>query len=304
MKLIRMLALATFMATLATAQSTTSSGQQPAATSPSPTPTPAATKAGATIRKPSAATGKPQATPSATLATTAKNPAASRKTQTSTKQAPANSKTGAAGKLQSTTGATTGATAGKPPVSTGPFTPAHKGSGPQGAVKTTAKPVAKPVKKTPVVGTIKAKTPAKAVKNTNVAGKTPPPAAGTQTTPPAPEKKAAKRPAGANGRRDPFLSIIRAVTAGAATSNCSTGKRCLSIPELVLQGTVRDISGKMIAVVANSGHRTYTLRENDQVFNGSVEKITTDSIIFREFVKDALGRESAREVVKKMSPTS
>jgi hypothetical protein len=72
----------------------------------------------------------------------------------------------------------------------------------------------------------------------------------------------------------------------------------------MLQGTVRDISGKMLAVVVNNAHRTFTLRENDQLFNGSVEKITTDSIIFREFVKDALGRETAREVVKKMGPAS
>jgi hypothetical protein len=60
----------------------------------------------------------------------------------------------------------------------------------------------------------------------------------------------------------------------------------------------------MMAVVANSTKKTYFLRENDQVFNGSVEKITSDSIIFREYVKDPLGRETAREVVKKLVPTS
>ena len=76
------------------------------------------------------------------------------------------------------------------------------------------------------------------------------------------------------------------------------------IPELVLQGTVKDTSGKMMAVVANSIKKTYFLRENDQVFQGSVEKITSDSIIFREYVKDALGRETAREVVKKLVPQS
>jgi len=65
---------------------------------------------------------------------------------------------------------------------------------------------------------------------------------------------------------------------------------------------VKDISGKMMAVVVTSAKKTYTLREKDQVFNGSVEKITTDSVIFREFVKDAVGRESAREVVKKVNP--
>jgi hypothetical protein len=125
-------------------------------------------------------------------------------------------------------------------------------------------------------------------------------------TVPAPplEKKGPTKLMGAAGRRDPFISPIRAVSSGSPTGNCTTGKRCLAIPELILQGTVRDISGKMMAIVITSNHRTYTLRENDQVFNGSVEKITSDSIIFREFVRDAVGRESAKEVVKKLSPTS
>jgi Tfp pilus assembly protein PilP len=88
----------------------------------------------------------------------------------------------------------------------------------------------------------------------------------------------------------------------APAPTCTSGKRCLAIPELVLQGTVKDVSGKMLAVVANTSHKTYFLRESDQVFNGSVEKITSDSIVFREFVKDPLGRETAREVVKKLVP--
>jgi Tfp pilus assembly protein PilP len=118
------------------------------------------------------------------------------------------------------------------------------------------------------------------------------------------EKKAPAKLMGAAGRRDPFISPIRTVSTGSPTGNCTSGKRCLAIPELILQGTVRDISGKMLAIVVTSNRRTYTLRENDQVYNGSVEKITSDSIIFREFVRDAVGRESAKEVVKKLSPTS
>jgi len=118
------------------------------------------------------------------------------------------------------------------------------------------------------------------------------------------EKKAPVKMIGANGRRDPFVSPIRAVGNVGPNPGCAGGKRCLSIPELVLQGTVKDISGRMMAVVSNSTRHTYTLRENDQVFNGSVEKITTDSVVFREFVKDALGRETAREVVKKLGPIS
>jgi Tfp pilus assembly protein PilP len=120
----------------------------------------------------------------------------------------------------------------------------------------------------------------------------------TEPKPPAPAKLL-----GAAGRRDPFVSPIRSASA-VTSQSCASGKRCLAIPELVLQGTVRDVTGKMMAVVSTSNRRTYTLRENDQVYNGSVEKITSDSIIFREFVKDAVGRETAKEVVKKMGPTS
>ncbi len=137
-------------------------------------------------------------------------------------------------------------------------------------------------------------TPAKPVKAALVPAKPAPPL----------EKKGPTKLMGSAGRRDPFISPIRTVSTGSPAGNCTSGKRCLAIPELILQGTVRDISGKMLAIVVTSNRRTYTLRENDQVYNGSVEKITSDSIIFREFVRDAVGRESAKEVVKKLSPTS
>ena len=102
------------------------------------------------------------------------------------------------------------------------------------------------------------------------------------------------------GRRDPFVSPIRSSTGIPLRPNCSTGKRCLYIPELLVQGTVRDLNGKMVAVVVNQARHTYFLRESDQVFNGSVQRITTDSVIFREYVTDSLGRESVHEVVKRV----
>jgi hypothetical protein len=55
--------------------------------------------------------------------------------------------------------------------------------------------------------------------------------------------------------------------------------------------------------VAGGSHRSYFLRENDQVFNGSVQKITNDSVIFRESVTDSLGRQNTHEVVKKVNPS-
>jgi type II secretory pathway component PulC len=78
----------------------------------------------------------------------------------------------------------------------------------------------------------------------------------------------------------------------------------LYIPELVVKGIAKDTDGQMMAVVVGGANkRAYFLRENDQVFNGSVEKITSDSVIFREFASDTLGRESAHEVVKRIPKT-
>lgn len=107
------------------------------------------------------------------------------------------------------------------------------------------------------------------------------------------------------GRRDPFVSAIRtANSSGPAAPPCATGKRCLSIPELTLHATVKDATGKMMAMVVTPSNRMYILRESDQVFNGSVVKITADSVIFREYSTDKLGHESAHEVVKKLAPSS
>lgn len=105
---------------------------------------------------------------------------------------------------------------------------------------------------------------------------------------------------GAAGRRDPFMSIIRNAPTSASGPNCSVGKRCLFIPELELKGIAKDPEGQMLAVVVSNTHRAYFLRENDQVFNGSVQKITSDSVVFREFATDHLGRETAHEVVKRI----
>jgi Tfp pilus assembly protein PilP len=112
-----------------------------------------------------------------------------------------------------------------------------------------------------------------------------------------PKKEEAKTYA-ANGRRDPFLSpvISRTMTG----SGCSTGKRCLAIDQINLQGVVKSDSG-MIAVVVNALNKAYFLRENDPVFNGYVVKITGDSIIFKETIEDKMGKPLEREVTKKIS---
>lgn len=297
MKLIQILALATAMATMATAQNSSTNGQTSGAAKPSPTPASATAsskaKAKKTAPKPAAATNsQAPAKPAAHSATLPGKPAV-KTTSAPVKQAgkapqraPVKVKAASAPVIAVKTGtqATNTNKGAKPAVIAAK--PAHV---------TAAKPA--PVTAAKKTSTQAKKAPAKPA--------TPTPKV-TQVGTAAPEKpKPVTRVFGPRGRRDPFVSPIRTGSANNGPSpNCTTGKRCLAIPELVLQGTVKDTTGKMLAVVANSTKKTYFLRENDQVFNGSVEKITSDSIIFREFVKDALGRETAREVVKKLVPSS
>lgn len=103
------------------------------------------------------------------------------------------------------------------------------------------------------------------------------------------------------GKRDPFLSPL--VAAGTRNSSCTTGKRCLVVDQIVLKGVVQMRNGNL-ALVENAGKHSYPLHENDVLYDGSVVKISGDSVTFREESKDILGRPVSREVVKKVTTPS
>lgn len=102
------------------------------------------------------------------------------------------------------------------------------------------------------------------------------------------------------GRRDPFVSVIMPGKGEADSANCKTGKKCLVIDQIVLKGIVQMKTGN-IALVENQAKRPYVLHENDSLFNGSVQSISGDTIIFKQTVTDLLGHTSTKEVVKKVS---
>jgi hypothetical protein len=328
MKLIQILALATAMATMATAQNS-GANSQPQAT-PSPTPTPAAASKTSGTAKPATKKAASSGQKSGDKAT-AGTPAKASSTNTAAKADAAGKGGTASNSTKPVVKTTTAPVKAQTPAGTqakGAPTPvvvAKDGAKAPTTKKTEAKKTeAKkadtkkaPAAKTPAVIAVK---PAAAAKKTgtNKVDADVRPTAKPPAKAPAPQgvqqpasTKTEEKPRpsvksfGSHGRRDPFVSpIVSKDGISRPAQNCTSGKRCLVIPELVLQGTVKDTSGKMMAVVANSVKKTYFLRENDQVFQGSVEKITSDSIIFREYVKDALGRETAREVVKKLVPPS
>jgi hypothetical protein len=107
------------------------------------------------------------------------------------------------------------------------------------------------------------------------------------------------------GRRDPF-KLPPPVVPGQAggeevTGPLPTGKRGLLVNRVRLEGIVRlDTTNTLIAVVDTNANRAYFLRENDQLYDGVVSKITPDSVSFKQNVLEPNGRVSVREVVKRL----
>jgi len=194
------------------------------------------------------------------------------------------SKTSAATKSANKT-ATSKATTTKP--ATAKATTAKTATTKTATAKAT-KPAAPPAKARPAHSPMAAKPAAKAVHHT-----APKPAPATTASAAAP----APSPAAETARkRDPFVNPVQAVREGRGDA-CQGGKRCLAANEIVLRGIVKAQSG-MIAVVESSAQRTYFLRENDAIYNGFVQKITPDTVTFREHFTDNLGRDAQRDIVK------
>jgi Tfp pilus assembly protein PilP len=257
---------------------------------------------------------KPAATPANSSATTqTAKPPATDKAAPATKPAPAAAKPTAATAKPATAAAKPAPASAKPaPAGTTPTTTkaAVAPAKPEKEVHATTKPPAV-VKPVPVVV---AKTPAPAKKP--AVAEAHKPAVVEKKKPSAPKvvkaeaPKPVAKPASVKeetttrvssnaGKRDPFVSpIVRATSTGGPV--CETGKRCLMVDQIQLKGIVKSPNG-YIAVVENALKRAYFLRENDPVFNGSVVKITGDSVVFRESTTDKLGKQGTREVVKKVN---
>jgi Tfp pilus assembly protein PilP len=195
--------------------------------------------------------------------------------------------------------------------SSAPAPVAASSGGSQGAVNNPApvksKALAVPQGKATVAGVAPSKAPSPAAakdnkKSTAIAVNPPaepqPTVAVEDKKNPVETKKEEPKTYSANGRRDPFLSPV--ISRTVLGSGCNTGKRCLAIDQINLQGVVKSDSG-MIAVVVNALNKAYFLRENDPVFNGYVVKITGDSVIFKETIEDKMGKPFEREVTKKIS---
>jgi hypothetical protein len=154
------------------------------------------------------------------------------------------------------------------------------------------------------------------------------PAKGTASKPAAPATKSAKsgkpakgatktakaaKPAAAATKseapvsvshRDPFEPLVGKKTEGnGMPTNLPPGKAGLLIATTNVDGLVRSPNG-MIAVVSNPQKRVYFIREGDRLYDGQVEKIGLDGVVFRQTGKDAFGKPVEHVVTKRIYPSA
>lgn len=101
-------------------------------------------------------------------------------------------------------------------------------------------------------------------------------------------------------RRDPFRSLQVGPEDVVGGRPLPPGKRGLVISQLTLVGVVSTPTEKIAVVNMRGKNRAYFLREGDELFDGFVNRITDDGVLFKERAKDAFGKEYGREVVKSL----
>lgn len=103
------------------------------------------------------------------------------------------------------------------------------------------------------------------------------------------------------GRRDPFISLRGTGTTMSSTQNRPSGLAGVTVGELTLRGIVRS-GNQFIALATSPDGRTFQLRRNDRLFDGSVKQIALDAVVFVQEVNDPLSLVKQREVRKTLKP--
>ena len=105
------------------------------------------------------------------------------------------------------------------------------------------------------------------------------------------------------GRRDPFVSLsARGADLPPGAGQRPAGLAGLLIGEVTVKGTFKSPKGGFIALMQAPDGRTYTVKQGDKVFDGSVKAITADAVVFSQDVNDPLSLVKQREVRKSIRP--
>lgn len=108
------------------------------------------------------------------------------------------------------------------------------------------------------------------------------------------------------GRRDPFVSLIRRGGSGLGTTVGGGARPAgiggLETAEVTLKGTIQSAGG-YVAILLGADNKTYIVRAGDRLLDGTVRSITQNALVILQQVNDPLSLEKQREVRKVLRQT-
>jgi hypothetical protein len=109
----------------------------------------------------------------------------------------------------------------------------------------------------------------------------------------------------AEGRRDPFISLVRGGedSPGTPPGERPPGLAGMATAELALSGTIRGRTREWMAIVQGVDKKTYLAKAGDKLFDGEVRTVTADSMVILQNVNDPLSLQTQREVRKVLRQT-
>ncbi len=101
------------------------------------------------------------------------------------------------------------------------------------------------------------------------------------------------------GRRDPFVTLIRSGSdsRGARRASGIEGVAGLSVDEISVRGVVASRSG-YVAMVVGPDSKTYLVRANDKLVDGTVKAVTAQGLVILQEVNDPLSLVKQKEIRK------
>ncbi len=102
------------------------------------------------------------------------------------------------------------------------------------------------------------------------------------------------------GRRDPFKSLME-------KSNDGGGQRPEGLPgiqisEVDVLGVVGRSDDSYVAIIKGAGNESFTIRVGDRLFDGEVQEIRVDRVLFRQRINDPTLPRNFREISILLNP--
>jgi type IV pilus assembly protein PilP len=107
------------------------------------------------------------------------------------------------------------------------------------------------------------------------------------------------------GRRDPFVSMLRRgseVPHTGGPGDRPSGLAGLETSEVTLKGTIAS-QGSYVGILQGVDQKTYIVKAGDRLRDGTIRAITPDSMVITQQVTDPLALEKQREVRKLLRQT-